>query len=209
MARPKRHGLRWVVLALFMALVVPGAGLGAWLVHAQYTGNFHVVDAGQVYRSNTMSPAQLRSVIETDHIKSILNLRGGSPSDGWYADETAVATSLGVAIIDMPLSEDAIPAPRSMTALIFALEHAPRPLLIHCKAGADRTGLAAALYDYLVARKPAEIAARQLSLFYGHFPYYPSRTGAMDEAFWQVAHDQRKSQTARPGPPDQRSDGGH
>lgn len=71
--------------------------------------------------------------------------------------------------------------------LIAALEGAARPVLIHCKAGAYRTGLDSALFEYLVVGRTAEEASGQLSFLYGHFPWYPSQTGAMDRTFWDVA----------------------
>jgi hypothetical protein len=63
------------------------------------------------------------------------------------------------------------------------LRSAAKPLLIHCKAGSDRTGLVAALYRYAVAGEPAEQAVSELSLHFGHFPYLTSETGAMDDSF--------------------------
>jgi protein tyrosine/serine phosphatase len=63
------------------------------------------------------------------------------------------------------------------------MERAEKPILIHCKAGSDRTGLAAALY-LLTVNKPDEAAAEgQLSIRFGHFslPFLPEY--AMDRTF--------------------------
>ncbi len=48
-----------------------------------------------------------------------------------------------------------------------------KPILIHCKAGADRTGLAAAIYISRVALLDENDATAQLSIRYGHIgiPY--------------------------------------
>jgi protein tyrosine/serine phosphatase len=61
---------------------------------------------------------------------------------------------------------------------------APKPLLVHCKAGADRTGLVSALYRFAGEGVSADQADRELSLVYGHFPYLTSRSKAMDDSFW-------------------------
>lgn len=68
--------------------------------------------------------------------------------------------------------------------ILAIVRAAPKPLLIHCQSGADRSGLVAALYVAEVERRPVDEAARQLSLIYGHFPYLTSKTGAMDQSFW-------------------------
>lgn len=175
-------------LSLVLALIlIPTAAAAGWAFYLQRTGNFHVIEPGSVYRSNTLGKEQLAQVVKQYGIKSVLNLRGDS-GQNWYRDQSRTLAGLGVVQIDIELSDTKIPAPALMAKLIEALRTAPRPLLIHCRAGADRTGLAAALYEYIVAGKSADSAAGQLSFIYGHFPWYPSATSAMDAAFWQVVH---------------------
>ena len=58
---------------------------------------------------------------------------------------------------------------------------------IHCRIGADRTGLACALFELVVRRRPADLARRQLSWRYGHVPWLDGRSHAMDQAFAEVA----------------------
>jgi len=57
--------------------------------------------------------------------------------------------------------------------LIEVMRKAPKPLLIHCRAGADRTGLAAALYVAAISKGGEDAAEEQLSLRYGHLPAFP------------------------------------
>jgi len=160
--------------------------MGGWAAALQMSGNVHVVEPGQVYRSATLAPERLAELVSRDGIASVLNLRGAEIDQAWYRAETQVLGAAHVRLRDLPLSDARPPTPQELAELVDALEHLPRPLLIHCKAGADRTGLAAALYQYLVARRPAQEAAGQLSFAYGHFPWFPSRSGAMDETFWDV-----------------------
>lgn len=56
-----------------------------------------------------------------------------------------------------------------------------RPLLIHCKSGADRTGFAAALMLVLIEGRPVAEAARQLSRRRIHFPR--SKAGVLSHVF--------------------------
>ena len=75
----------------------------------------------------------------------------------------------------------------TLETILAMMRQAPKPLVIHCRSGADRSGLIAALYLFTIEGKRAETAAQQLSLFYGHFPYLWSRSGAMDHSFWLYA----------------------
>lgn len=58
--------------------------------------------------------------------------------------------------------------PARVAALEQVMRDAPKPLLIHCKAGADRTGLASALYLGALEHQTRETAGWQLSILYGH-----------------------------------------
>jgi protein tyrosine/serine phosphatase len=68
-----------------------------------------------------------------------------------------------------------------MNKIVQIMKDAPKPLLIHCKAGADRTSLASALYLHAVQND--RDAEKQISIIYGHFPWLGSKTGAMDRSF--------------------------
>ena len=54
-----------------------------------------------------------------------------------------------------------------------------KPVLIHCKSGADRTGLAAAIYLLTEGGKTLDQAERQLSLRYIHLKR--TSTGILDQ----------------------------
>ncbi len=137
---------RWAVRgALGLA-----AALGFWLAGLQLTGNIHAFEAGVLYRSAQLDQAALSDVIEDNHIKSVLNLRGFNPDSVWYREEFAVSRALGVAHFDFPLSANSVVDPGTMARLGKLLRDAPKPLLIHCQSGADRTGLAAALYEFAI-----------------------------------------------------------
>jgi hypothetical protein len=64
------------------------------------------------------------------------------------------------------------PQRRELLTLLDLFEHCSYPLLIHCKSGSDRTGLATALY--LMSRKAVapERALRAFALTYGHIPLF-------------------------------------
>jgi protein tyrosine/serine phosphatase len=159
------------------------AGLGLYLAGLQLTGNIHTVEPGALYRSAQLGESALADVIDGYHIKSVINLRGVNLQAPWYRGELAVSRAHGIAHFDFPLSANSVVDPATMARISALLRSAPKPVLIHCQSGADRSGLVAAIYEYAIAARPAGEAEEQLSLRFGHVPYLWSRTGAMDRSF--------------------------
>ena len=182
--RTTTRGAGLVCLALVLAVAGVCGGWAAWL---RMSGNLHEVDAG-VYRSAQPDPMQVSAFVRERHVKTVLNLRGDHAGDGWYDAEASAVIAGGARLVSIRLSADHEPDGATLTTLVETLRTADRPMLIHCNGGADRAGLAAAVYELAVAHRPAAVAAQQLSFRYGHFPWLTSRTGAMDRAFWRVAN---------------------
>jgi protein tyrosine/serine phosphatase len=167
-----------------LALGMTGASAASYWGIIQYQGNFHTVTEGTFYRSAQLTKVELEAVVRDHGIRSVLNLRGAHRGDAWYDDEIAASEKLGVAHYDYALSSKRIVTGKQIAEILALVGGAPKPLLVHCKSGADRAGLVAALYRYAGEGKSAREADRELSLVYGHFPYLMSKTGAMDESFW-------------------------
>lgn len=160
--------LRKIAQVVGTVLLGTLAALVLYFGYLQVTGNFHTVVAGEFYRSNQPTAERLKSYKKKDGIRSVLNLRGAHPAQAWYDEEKAAAQRLGLTLIDFKMSDHEVLSPARIAALEAAMADAPKPLLVHCKAGADRTGLAAALYlTHQKKRSPSE-AGWQLSLLYGH-----------------------------------------
>jgi protein tyrosine phosphatase (PTP) superfamily phosphohydrolase (DUF442 family) len=152
------------------ALVLTGTiGLGWVFRRPWFEGNLAVVDPGRVIRS-AQPTTELPRLIEVFHLRSILNLRGGSGSDWWYDAEVKAAEVHGVTFYDLPLAATRRPTRRELLFLTDLLENCPYPILIHCKSGADRTGLASALYLMVKRNEPPEQAENALALEFGHVP---------------------------------------
>jgi len=150
--------------------------------------NIHEVAPDAVYRSAQLSPHRLNELVATNHIRAVLNLRGASTGSAWYYDEVAMTTRLGVQHADFELSAVREVTPLTAEQLVRLMEQLPKPLLIHCQGGADRTGLASALYLYALMYDTADEAARQLSFLYGHVPFFGGGTNAMDRSFWNYVN---------------------
>lgn len=185
--RHARRMLRRAAVTLVVAAIVAISVVGGWAAYLQLSGNVHAVEAGEVYRSNTLSPTQLAEVLAGNGIRTVLNLRGAEPQSYWYRQEQSVVQQAGATLVDLKMSATQEPPDGLVLQLIEIMRTAPRPLLIHCKAGADRTGLASALYELLIAHKAPDEAAGQLSFWYGHLPLLRGDTEAMDRTFWRIA----------------------
>ena len=61
---------------------------------------------------------------------------------------------------------------RELLVLLDLFEHCRYPLLIHCKSGSDRTGLASALYLMSRRGEPPGWAVRGFTLKHGHVPLF-------------------------------------
>lgn len=186
--RPVRR-FRKAAVVVTGLLLAPPLGMGAWAVGIQFVGNVHTVAPGELYRSAQLSGRQLADVINDHHIRTVINLRGENAGQSWYDDELKVSAAAGVAHVDIRMSAREQPDAVLMAELVQALRSAQKPILVHCQQGADRSGLASAVYEYVVDGKPAAEAAGQLSFFYGHFPWLGSRTVAMDEAFARMVRE--------------------
>lgn len=97
----------------------------------------------------------------------------GESGETWYLQEVEGADRAAITHFDFRLSASKRLSPQQARQLIALLQTAPKPILIHCQAGADRTGMAAMLYLQQIAGIDEEISERQLSVRYGHIglPY--------------------------------------
>jgi protein tyrosine/serine phosphatase len=175
---------RWLILSL----LGPGLMLGSYLGYIYEQGNFHIVAQDRVYRSRQLDKAELIHYTKIYQIKSILNLRGVNAGSDWYQDELRVAQEFGVKHHDVDISANREVSDEDLNAIMSILRDAPKPILIHCKSGADRTSLIAALYLYRFEGESPDDASGQLSILYGHFPFFWNSTSAMDRTFWRYVN---------------------
>jgi protein tyrosine/serine phosphatase len=142
--------------------------------------NWGVVESGRLYRSNHPLPWQLEQAARRHGIASVLNLRGHRAKCGSDALSRAAAPALGLVHADQPLESRGAPHKDRLQRLIHLYRTLPEPILIHCKSGADRAGLAAGVWRLLQGHG-ATRAARELTLRHGHFA--AAKTGILDAFF--------------------------
>jgi protein tyrosine phosphatase (PTP) superfamily phosphohydrolase (DUF442 family) len=146
--------------------------------------NLHEVDPGKLYRSAQLTGEELAATIKTHKIKTIVNLRGAFPGESWYDTECAVADEQGAALIDIPMSADRPPHREDLVRLLDTFRDAERPMLMHCRAGADRTGEATAIYMLEYMGKSKAEALTAISWDYWHVEFFkPAKRYFVDEVY--------------------------
>ena len=185
------------VAAAICGGLVLGAG-GVWFA-IQGDGNVHVIAPGTAIRSAQPTPARLDDIVQRYGVRSVVNLRGMNAGRDWYDAEIAESRRLGLQHFDIALSARTELDPGQLQAVLALVDRAPKPVLIHCNGGSDRTGLISAAWLYAHGAS-TEVAGQQLSVRYGHFPWLGSRTSAMDRSLaaferQPVVKDQRPGGT--------------
>lgn len=140
--------------------------------------NLHHIGGG-MWRANQPSPEHLEK-LAANGIKTILNLRGESPK-GYYLLEKEACARLGLTLIDYRVYSRDTPKKAAIHDLKKIYETMEYPALMHCKSGADRTGLAGVLYKHFHLGAPIEEALEQLRLRYLHVRQ--GKTGMIDFFF--------------------------
>ena len=187
-----RHA-KWVLILALLCPVV----LGLYALWMYKKNNFHILSPGQAYRSAQLDKAALKEAIQQFGIKTILNLRD-DVSTAWHKEEKATAAEHGVQHLDFSISEYKDVSVEELEKVVAMLKDAPKPILIHCAAGADRTGLVSALYKLKVEGLHPEVGFKELSMWYGHVPLLRSRVIAMDNSYWNyVSNDLRQTEFKR------------
>lgn len=163
---------RWAWFGFAVAAgLATGCGAGLYDQYAPLTilDNFHPIEDGRAYRSAQLDGASLALVLEEYGIRTVVNLRGENVGEPWYDTERAVVTAAGAKLVDIGMSANALPSREALLLLYDTFETAEEPVLIHCKAGADRTSAAAAIWRMAVDGDSRAAAMRELSPLYGYF----------------------------------------
>lgn len=161
--RPRRWGFWSVGIVVFAFLVVKLLHVFAW-------SNLHTVIPGKIYRGAQPSPSAIQTLVKQYGVRTIVNLRGACLAQEWYLEEAKSAQGLGISLEDLTFSAGRWPSHYEIQHLVEVLESAEYPIFMHCRQGADRTGMASAIALVLVGDAPYAEARRQLSMRYGHAP---------------------------------------
>ena len=137
--------------------------------------NYHQVAEG-AWRSNHPTVKRLEKM-SLNGIRTIISLRG-VPNAPHFKIESAACAAYGMSFVSTALQARKAPTPEALLHLLDLFDSVERPFVMHCKSGADRAGLASALYLLHVENRPLAEAQAQLSFKYLHIKR--SKTGVLD-----------------------------
>jgi len=132
--------------------------------------NFGVVRDGAILRSGELTPRAFEQVV-TDHgVRTVVDLGAHHPGSPGDQREQSTLDALGVERVSLRLFGDAQGDPNEyVRALRVMTDPEQTPVLVHCAAGAQRTGAAVAFYRMLIERTSLDDAMREAERF-GHDP---------------------------------------
>ncbi len=104
--------------------------------------NFHMVTPG-IWRSAKLNPESLERM-KSYKLKTIVNLRLDNENEPW---EDTLAKKLGIQCFHFPISPAKVVPAKTVDAVLSILsDPARQPVLVHCAAGRDRSGMIIAAY---------------------------------------------------------------
>lgn len=93
-----------LVKTISTAVAAVGIACGSYPAYCGlliWSGNHHTIAEGQLYRSAQLTGQEFGEEIDTHHIRTVLNLRGPYPTDGWYQEEIAATRAHGATHYDI------------------------------------------------------------------------------------------------------------
>jgi protein tyrosine/serine phosphatase len=124
-----------------------------------------VVEGHRIYRSGQLSASLVRRVLARHGIQVIVALTFDDPRDQDQAAEEKAAADLGIELLHFPLFGDGTGDVNNYAGAVAAViraERQGRSVLVHCAAGAQRTGGVIAFYELLVDKKPPAVVLQEL-----------------------------------------------
>ena len=149
----------------------------------EFLDNFYEVEKGKFYRSHQLTETTLDKYLKQYQIKTLVSLKGDENAE-WWQKEKATAERNGVLFFSFFMSVVYLTSKEELLKILTIFKEAPRPILVHCAGGADRTGEVSALWVLDQQGKDKVEARKQLSIKYGHRIYKNSAKDYLIE-LWQ------------------------
>ena len=146
-------------------------------IRAIYSNTWRVDE--MMFRSAQPSPFMLEN-LKKKGIKTIINLRGERDNSINFVEKN-ICEKINLNLIEFKLLSRAAPSKEQIHNAKKIFETISYPALMHCKSGADRTGIMSVLYLIFHKHKDVKEALSELSFKYLHIKI--SKSGILDAFF--------------------------
>lgn len=165
---------------IVVAVTIIGIGVASWdaVKYRFVAKRFGVVVPGAILRSGQISKWMLEPTLEQNGIRAIIDLQSNDRFDEHQQAEIVAARELGIEHFRFPLRGDGtgdIEQYAAAVATLIRLEREQTTVLVHCAAGAQRTGGVVAYYRLLIEqRQPQEVRTELM-----HYGWKPDKDTAL------------------------------
>ncbi len=156
-SKKRRDNRRTIILILLI-----GGAIWVWEEVLEYhiiPKRWGTVEAGHIYRSGRLSTTLVEKMFRKYSIDVVVDLTSAIPSDEEQIAEESAVKELKIRHVRFPLGGSGTGDIRNYAGAIAAMVEARKrnqTVLVHCEAGAQRTGGVVACYQMLIEGKPIE-----------------------------------------------------
>lgn len=168
--KTRKQHIQDAIKTLIIIAVIAGA-IWAWEDYFEdrvIPKKFGVVTQDKIYRSGQISYALIDKVLENNDIKVIVDLTLQKVEDRDQDAERAAVEKLGIEVYRYPMGGNGIGTIEYYTAAVAAIDKAVKegkPVLVHCQAGAQRTGGVIATYRMLIQKRDADSIIKEMQKY--------------------------------------------
>ena len=160
-----------MIRKLITFLIIAGLGIWLWedVLEDRWTAKrFGIVEPGRIYRSGQISHWMIQETLEKHRIQTIIDLTTFEMKNPDQLEEAKVAKEMKIEHFRYPLKGDGTGDVQQYVKALQKLHlksSEGTPVLVHCAAGAQRTGGVIAMYRVLIQQRTPEFALQELSRF--------------------------------------------
>ena len=174
-------------LRLILIILIIGGTVWAYDEFVKYRifpKRFGIVEEGVLYRSGQISANVIKKTLQKHNIGVIIMMSGYDPQDHDKRTEKEVADELGIDLYNFPLrgngTGDVDNYLKSLLK-IYQAKQEGKPVLVHCSAGAQRTGGVVVLYRFFFQKKDAVFVVKELKKYGWKYKSNPNLPAFLNE----------------------------
>ena len=162
-------GHKWLFVAV--PAIVIGLAVWVWFGFIKYRfvpKRFGVVVPGHIYRSGQISAPLVKKILTKYNIRVIVDLTSADPNDPDKRAEKQAAAELNIKVLRFTMSGNGTGDINDYADAVIAIANAEKqnlPVLVHCTAGAQRTGGVIAAYRLLVEKIDPNIVEDEIEKY--------------------------------------------